>query len=36
VWDGLDDAGASLGTGVYVMRLDAGGRVESRVVHLVK
>lgn len=35
-WDGRDDAGAALGAGVYLMRLTAGERVETRTVRLVK
>lgn len=35
-WDGRDDRGHALGAGVYMLRLQAGGRVETRAVRLVK
>ena len=35
-WDGRDDAGARLGAGVYMVRLEAGGHQETRAVRLVK
>ncbi|HET7224395.1 MAG TPA: FlgD immunoglobulin-like domain containing protein [Candidatus Eisenbacteria bacterium] len=35
-WDGRDEAGARLGAGVYLVRLNAGERVETRRIELVK
>ena len=35
-WDGRDDSGAHLGAGVYMLRLDAGGHQETRVLRLVR
>jgi hypothetical protein len=35
-WDGSDDGGGRLGPGVYMLRLDAGGHRETRVLRLVK
>ncbi len=35
-WDGLDEAGKSLSSGVYLMRLTALGRVETRKMMLMK
>jgi hypothetical protein len=35
-WDGNDDDGFSLASGFYVIRMEAGGRVESRQVRLVR
>jgi hypothetical protein len=36
VWDGTDDGGASVASGVYVVRAAADGFVETRKVALVK
>jgi hypothetical protein len=35
-WDGRDDAGRSVASGVYVIRLEAGGTVQSRTAVLLK
>ena len=35
-WDGRDDAGTQLRAGMYVLRLVAGERIETRTVRLVR
>ncbi|MBN1825689.1 MAG: hypothetical protein JW958_05425 [Candidatus Eisenbacteria bacterium] len=36
VWDGRDDAGRAVASGVYFCRIDAGGRTESRKMSLIR
>jgi hypothetical protein len=36
VWDGRDDRGRAVGSGVYLVRLQAGSRLETRKVQLLK
>lgn len=36
VWDGCDGRGRKVSSGVYLYRLQAGGRVETRMMSLVK
>jgi len=36
VWDGRDHGGREMGSGVYLVRLDAGNKTESAKVMLVR
>jgi flagellar hook assembly protein FlgD len=36
VWDGTDDAGSAVSSGVYFLRLDSGGKSEGSKMVLVK
>ena len=36
LWDGRDDAGRAVASGVYFYRIDAGGRTESRKMNLIR
>ena len=36
VWDGRDDGGARLGSGVYFTRVEAAGQVQTRKIVMLK